>query len=295
MAARKTAADYDPELLKLFDGYVHNQMSRADFCKAAEKFATKETPATELIQSLMPNYAIRLVDPEDPEIQCVKMHYKSPEGHGSIEALLVRPSGDQKRLPGVIVVHENRGRTLYIEDVARRVAKAGFLAFAPDGLSPVGGYPGNDDDGRAMQKDMDKEKLKNDFFAAFEYLKARDDVTKIGVVGFCYGGGISNAMATKFPDLACAVPFYGRQAPLDDVPAIKAPLLIHYGGLDERINAGHPDYEAKLNEHGVAFTAHFYDGAQHGFHNDTTPRFDEQAASLAWQRTIAFFDLHLRD
>ncbi len=292
---RKKASDFDPELLELFDGYVHGQVTKRAFFDQAAKFAVGGVTVAALVDSLMPNYALaEQISPDDPEISSERITYDSPDGHGAINGYLVKPAGAAGPVSGVVVVHENRGLNPYIEDVARRVAKAGFTALAPDGLSPLGGYPGNDDDGRAMQKELDRAKLAEDFFAAFETLSARDDITdKVGVTGFCYGGGISNAMAVRYPELAAAVPFYGRQPTAEDVPAIQAPLLIHYGGLDERINQGWPAYEAALNEHGKTYMVHFYENANHGFHNDTTPRYDEAAAALAWERTIAFFKEHL--
>ncbi|MDH3772617.1 MAG: dienelactone hydrolase family protein, partial [Nitrospirota bacterium] len=251
--------------------------------------------AAAILQNLSPKYALaQQVDPGDPGIQTEWIEYDSPEGHGAIRAYLVRPSDAAGKLPGVVVVHENRGLNPYIEDVARRVAVAGFMAIAPDGLTPLGGYPGNDEQGKEMQRELDRAKLMEDFFAAFEHVKARDDSTgKVGVVGFCYGGGVSNAMAVAYPELAAAVPFYGRQAAVEDVPKIEAPLLLHYAGLDERINEGWPAYEAALKEHGKDYTAHIYPDVNHGFHNDTTPRYDEAAAKLAWERTVDFFNTHL--
>ena len=220
--------------------------------------------------------------------------YESPNGHGTIKGLMAKPAGATGKLPAVLVIHENRGLNPYIEDVVRRAAKAGYLAFGPDGLTPLGGYPGNDDDGRAMQKELDGAKLMEDFFAAFEFLVNHEGSTgKVGAVGFCYGGGVCNALAVAYPNLAASVPFYGRQPSADDVPAIQAPLLIHYGGLDERINAGWPAYEAALKENGKTYEAYIYEGANHGFHNDTTPRYDKEAAELSWSRTLDFFNAHL--
>ena len=288
---RKKASDFDPKLLELYDGYVHGKVTKRAFFDQAAKFAVGGMTVAALVETLMPNYALaQQVDPDDPDISGERITFESPDGHGAIEGYLVKPTGAASPTPGVVVVHENRGLNPYIEDVARRVAKAGFTALAPDGLTPLGGYPGNDDDGRAMQKQLDRAKLAEDFFAAFETLMGRDDINgKVGVVGFCYGGGISNAMAVRYPELAASVPFYGRQAAVDDVPAIQAPLLLHYAGLDERINEGWPAYEAALKEHGKEYTAHIYPDVNHGFHNDTTPRYDEAAAKLAWDRTIAFF------
>ena len=209
--------------------------------------------------------------------------------------MLVKPAGAEGPLPAVLVIHENRGLNPYIEDVARRLGKSGFVAMAPDGLSPQGGYPGNDDEGREMQRNIDRAELLEDFFAGFEWLASRSDTTTCGAVGFCYGGGVCNALAVNYPEMNASVPFYGRQPPAEDVPNIRAPLLIHYAGLDERINGGWPDYEAALEEHGKEYAVHFYEGANHGFHNDSTPRYDVDAAELAWARTLEFFGKHLID
>ena len=292
---RRKASDFDQRVLDLYDGYVHGKIGRREFLDRAAKYAVGGVTAAALLESLKPDYALaQQVAPDDPRIRAEFVEYASPNGHGTVRGLLARPADASGALPGVVVVHENRGLNPYVEDVARRVAVAGFLALAPDGLTPLGGYPGNDDDGRAMQKQLDGAKLVEDFFAAYEHLKARSDVTdKVGVVGFCYGGGVSNAMAVRFPDLAAAVPFYGRQPAAADVPRIQAPLLLHYAGLDTHLNAGWPAYEAALKEHGKAFTAHIYPDTNHGFHNDTTPRYDTPAATLAWNRTIAFFNATL--
>ena len=292
---RKKASDFDQELLDLYDGYAHGQISKRQFFDEAAKFAVGGLTVAAVVESMMPNYALaEQVSPDDPSITTERITYSSPDGHGSINGYLVTPAGATGPLPGVVVVHENRGLNPYIEDVARRVAAAGFVALAPDGLTPLGGYPGTDDEGKAMQKQLDRAKLAEDFFAAFEHLMAHDTSNgKVGVVGFCYGGGISNAMAVRYPELGAAVPFYGRQAAAEDVPAIQAPLLLHYAGLDKRINEGWPAYETALKEHGKTYTAHIYPDVNHGFHNDTTPRYDEEAAKLAWERTIAFFGEHL--
>ncbi len=288
---RKNAGDFDQELLDLYDQYAHSGMGRREFMEKASKFAVGGATAAALLDMLSPRYALaRQVDPADPSIKSERIAYRSPNGHGSIRAYLTRPAAASGKLPGVVVVHENRGLNPYIEDVARRLAVAGFMALAPDGLSPLGGYPGNDDDGRTMQRRLDRKKLREDFFAAFETVSARDDSTgKVGVVGFCYGGEIANAMAVRFPGLSAAAAFYGRQPSTADVARIRAPLLLHYAGLDRRINGGWPAYEAALKEHGKEYTAHVYSGVNHGFHNDTTPRYDAAAAKLAWDRTIAFF------
>jgi carboxymethylenebutenolidase len=292
---RKTAADFDQGLLDLFDRYVHGGMGRRAFLDKAARYAVGGITAASLLDMLSPRYALaRQVDPADPSIKTGRLEYRSPNGHGAIRAYLAKPAGASGKLPGVVVVHENRGLNPYIEDVARRLAVAGFMALAPDGLSPLGGYPGNDDDGRAMQRRLDRGKLREDFFAAFETLRERDDSTgKIGVVGFCYGGTVANAMAVRFPGLAAAAPFYGGQPRAADVPRIQAPLLLHYAGLDRRVNGGWPAFEAALKRHGKDYTAHVYPNVNHGFHNDTTPRHDEAAARLAWDRTIAFFRARL--
>jgi carboxymethylenebutenolidase len=292
---RKKATDFDPRILEIFDGYVHGKMSKREFMTRAGKYAAAGVTGAMILEQLAPNYALaQQVAPDDPDIETMTAEYESPEGHGTIRGLMARPAGATGPLPAVLVIHENRGLNPYIEDVVRRVAKAGYLAFGPDGLSPLGGYPGTDDQGREMQSSLDGAKLMEDFFAAFEFLRDHEGSTgRVGAVGFCYGGGVCNALAVAYPDLAASVPFYGRQAEVADVPRIEAPLLIHYAGLDERINAGWPPFEAALIEHGKAFSVHFYPDVNHGFHNDTTPRYDAEAATLAWDRTLAFFETHL--
>lgn len=292
---RKRACDFDQELLDLFDGYAHGRVSRREFLDRAAKFAVGGMTAAALLETLAPDYALAdQVAPDDPAIVTERIEYSSPQGHGTIGAYLVKPSGTDRPLPGVVVVHENRGLNPYIADVARRVAVAGFMALAPDGLTPLGGYPGNDDQGREMQATLDQDKLLEDFVAAFSALEARDDCTgRIGVVGFCYGGGVANAMAVRLPGLAAAIPFYGRQPAAEDVPQIEAPLLLHYAGLDTRVNEGWPAYDGALKANGKAYEAHVYEAVNHGFHNDTTPRYDEVAAELAWTRTVDFFRQHL--
>lgn len=291
---RKKASDFDQELLDLYDRYVHGGMDRREFLDRAGKFAVGGVTAAALVDALMPNYALaNQVAQNDPRIKAETIEYASPKGHGKIRGYMVRPSGGGKR-GGVVVVHENRGLDPYIADVARRVAVAGFTALAPDGLTPAGGYPGNDEDGKAMQAKLDKGKLLQDFFAAYERLKSDSNSNgKVGVVGFCYGGGVANAMAVRYPDLAASVPFYGRQPKAADVAKIRAPLLLHYAGLDKRVNAGWPDYEKALKAAGKEYAAHIYPGVNHGFHNDTTPRYDEAAAKLAWSRTVDFFKAKL--
>ncbi len=291
---RMTAKDFDQGLLDLYDFYAHGLMSKREFLDRAAKYTVGGLTAAALLDMLSPEYALaEQVTFTDPDIVPEYITYPSPNGHGEVRGYLVKPVGEGP-FPAVLVVHENRGLNPYIEDVARRVAKAGFMALAPDGLTSVGGYPGNDDKGRELQATVDGTRLMNDFFAGAEHLLAREDGTgKVGCVGFCYGGGVCNALAVAYPELAASVPFYGRQASTEDVPKIEAPLLLHYAGLDERVNAGWPDYEAALKANGKTYTAHIYDGVNHGFHNDTTPRYDAEAAELAWSRTIAFFTEHL--
>tara|TARA_R110000824_G_scaffold209_3_gene960 strand:- start:28068 stop:28964 length:897 start_codon:yes stop_codon:yes gene_type:complete len=295
-STRKRASDFHPHILEIFDGYVHGMISKRDFIRQAGKFAAAGVTGAMILDQLQPVYAwAAQVEPDDPGITTNRISYNSAEGHGKINALMAKPAGATGQLPAVLVIHENRGLNPYIEDIARRVAKAGYLALAPDGLSPLGGYPGNDDDGRAMQRTLDGAKLMEDFFAAFEFLRDHAGSTgKVGAVGFCYGGGVCNALAVAYPDLAASVPYYGRQPEAADVPAIEAPLMIHHAGNDERINAGWPAYEAALAEHQKEYSVHFYPDVNHGFHNDTTPRYDEEAAKLSWRRTLAFFDTHLR-
>ena len=293
---RKSARDFDPRILEIFDGYVHGAMSKREFIAQAGRYAATGVTGAMLLEQLSPDYALaQQVAPDDPVLETARWSYDSPAGHGTVTGLIARPVGASGPLPAVLVVHENRGLNPYIEDVVRRTAKAGYLAFGPDGLSPLGGYPGNDDQGREMQAGMDGARLMADFFAAFEFLRDHPDATgKVGAVGFCYGGGVCNALAVAYPELAASVPFYGRQPANEDVPRIEAPLLLHYAGLDERINAGWPAYSEALQRHGKTFTAHIYPDVAHGFHNDTTPRYDAEAATLAWDRTLAFFATHLR-
>ncbi len=293
---RRTADEYHPELLKLFDRYVHGEISRRELLDGAARFAIGGVTAAAIVESLSPNYAwAQQVAADDPRIRSGYETFSSPQGYGTIRAYLVRPTQGTGKWPGVLVIHENRGLNPYIEDVTRRLGVAGFLGFAPDALTPVGGYPGDDDKGRELQAKLDPHKMIEDFVAAATYLKTYPACTgKVGVVGFCYGGGVANILATRVPDLAAVVSFYGMQPPAADVAKIKAPLLLHYAGLDDRTNAGWPGYEAALKANGVPYAAYFYPGANHAFHNDTTPRYDKPAATLAWDRTIEFLSKHLK-
>lgn len=292
---RKTAKDFPQELLELYDYYAHGRITKREFMHRAAKFAVGGVTAAALLSQLSPDYALaQQVAPDDEATETSRVTYPSPDGHGEVDAYLVRPAGAEGALPAVLVVHENRGLNPYIEDVARRLGKAGFIALAPDGLTSVGGYPGNDDEGRELQSSVDPARLMNDFFAGFEYLSAREDTTNVGAVGFCYGGGVVNALAVAYPELGAAVPFYGRQPPAEDVAGIEAPLLIKLAGLDERINAGWPAFRDALEAADKSYTVHIYPDVNHGFHNDTTPRYDEAAAKLAEERTIAFFKEHLQ-
>ena len=292
---RMTAKDFDQELLDLYDFYAHGKITKRQFLDRAGKYAIGGLTATALLGMLSPDYALaEQVSFNDPEIMPEYITYPSPGGTGDVRGYLVKPADAPAKLPAVLVIHENRGLNPYIEDVARRVAKAGFLALAPDGLTSVGGYPGNDAEGRDLQRTVDGTQLMNDFFNGFEHLLNRDDSTgKVGAVGFCYGGGVCNALAVAFPEMGASVPYYGRQASVEDVPKIQAPLLLHYGELDERINAGWPDYETALKANGKNYEAHIYPNANHGFHNDSTPRYDEAMAELSWDRTIGWFTQHL--
>lgn len=284
-------------VFELYDKYAHNQLDRRNFVKQLSKYAVGGLTVSGLLTHLLPDYETTLqVATDDPRLDADTIEYTTPSSGITMRGLLTRPVEAKEKLPGIIVVHENRGLNPYVEDVARRAGLANFIALAPDALTPLGGYPGNDDDGRTLQRKRDRGEMLEDFIAAYEYLRHHPECTgKVGVVGFCFGGQISNQMAVRLPDLGAAVPFYGRQPTAEEVPAIQAPLLLQYGGLDERVNAGWPAYEEALKANNKVYTAHIYEGANHGFHNDTTPRYDEQAAKLAWERTIAFFNKHLRD
>jgi carboxymethylenebutenolidase len=293
--SRLTARDFPQELLELYDYYAHGRITKREFLDRAGKFAVGGVTAAAILSTLSPDYALaQQVEFTDPDIVAEYITFGSPKGNGKVRAYLVKPATVTGPVPGIVVVHENRGLNPYIEDVARRVAKAGFVALAPDGLSSVGGYPGNDDKGRELQQQVDPEKLMNDFFAAVEFLMKSESTTgKVGITGFCYGGGVANAAAVAYPELGAAVPFYGRQPRSEDVPRINAPLLIHYAELDTRINEGWPAYETALKAASKEYEAYVYPGVNHGFHNDSTPRYDEAAAKLAWDRTVEWFKRHL--
>jgi carboxymethylenebutenolidase len=294
---RKQASEFPQELLNLFDKYVHGELPRRDFLESAKKFATGGLTAAAIFESLRPNYAwAQQVPKDDARIVTEQVTVPSPEGNGSIKGYFVKPAKDSGKLPGVLVVHENRGLNPYIEDVARRLGTANFIAFAPDGLTSVGGYPGDDEKGGAAFAKVDKPKMTEDFIAAARWLKARPDCNgKIGVVGFCFGGGIANTLAVRMgADLNAAVAFYGGQPPATDVAKIKAPMMLHYASLDTRITGNWPAYEEALKANHVKYEGFVYEGANHGFHNDTTPRYDEKAAKLAWERTLNFFNKNLR-
>jgi carboxymethylenebutenolidase len=288
---RKKAGDFPPEILKLFDGYVHGMLSRRDFLDRGAKYAVGGFTAAAMLESLKPNYALaQQVARDDARIKTEYLSYPSPQGSGTMRGYFARPANAVGKLPGVVVIHENRGLNPYIEDVTRRLAVENFVAFAPDALTPVGGYPGDEEKATKMFAGLDAAKRIEDLVAGALYLQARPECNgKIGAVGFCFGGGIVNLLAVRLPDLAAAVPFYGSQPNAADTAKIKAPLLIHYAGLDDRINAGWPAYEAALKANSVRFEVHIYAGVNHGFHNDTTPRYDEAAAKQAWSRTLEFF------
>ncbi len=292
-----TANDFDQELLILFDAYVHGGIDRRGFLEGAAKFATAGTTAAMLLAALSPNFARAQVVPKDDQrITAHMVEVASPKGTGSIKGYLTRPaSANASKLPAILVIHENRGLNPHIEDIARRLAVDGYMAFAPDALTSLGGYPGNEDKARELFATLDQTEIGEDFMAAAAFLRARADSTgQMGAVGFCYGGGIVHTLATRLPDLNAAVPFYGNHPAASEAAKVKAPLLIHFAGVDERINAAWPAYEAALKAASVPHTAHIYAGTQHGFNNDTTPRFDAAAATLAWERTMAFFNQHLK-
>jgi len=286
-----TAEDITREMYDLYDDYVHSKTDRKKFLEKLSVYAVGGLTLPSLLDFMLPNYKDKIqIKPDDPRLNSGFTEYDSPNGGGKIRGLLSKPANVTTKLPGIIVVHENRGLNPYIEDVGRRAALGGFISLAPDALTPLGGYPGNDDDGRTLQAKRNQSEMLEDFIAAFEYLKVHPECTgKIGVVGFCFGGWVANMMAVRIPDLGAAVPFYGGQPPAEEVPDIKAPLLIHYAGLDTRVNAGWAAYEEALKENKKEYEVYIYPEVNHGFHNDSTPRFDKTAAELAWQRTIDFF------
>jgi len=293
---RKTAQDFDQELLILFDAYVHGTIDRRGFLERAQKFATAGLTAGALLAALSPDFAAgQQIARDDKRITTQTVSYPSTAGTGTVKGYLAKPAGATGQLPAVLVIHENRGLNPHIEDIARRLALDNYIAFAPDALTPLGGYPGDEDKARELFGKLDQKKATEDFVAATTYLKGRDDFSgKMGVVGFCYGGGMTHTLTTRLPELNAAVPFYGNHPPAEDAARVKTPLLIHFAAVDERINAGWPAYEAALKAAGASYTAHQYPATQHGFNNDTTPRYDAAAAQLAWERTLAFFGSRLR-
>lgn len=286
--------DIKQEVFDLYDDYAHNRVSRRLFIDKLSTYAVGGITVSSLLSFISPDYVKKIqIRADDPNLKSEYINYDSPKGGGSIKALLSRPADAKEQRPGIVVVHENRGLNPHIEDVGRRAGLAGFISIAPNALTPLGGYPGNDDDGRELQRKRDRDEMLEDFIAAFEYLKNHPECNgNVGVVGFCFGGWISNMMAVKVPDLGAAVPFYEGQ-PTEDIDKINAPLLLHFGDLDKRVNEGWPAHEAALKEHGKQYEAHMYENANHGFHNDTTPRYDREAAELAWKRTIDFFKKEL--
>lgn len=287
--------DVKQEIFDLYDDYAHNRIERRLFLDKLSTYAIGGITVASLLSFISPNYHVIQIEPNDPRVKSYYINYESPKGGGTIKGLLSKPEKGKRKLPGVIVVHENRGLNPYIEDVGRRTALAGFISLAPDMLTPLGGYPGNDDKGRELQSKRDRNEMLNDFIAAYEYLKSHPNCNgKVGVVGFCFGGWISNMMAVHIPDLKAAVPFYGGQPAAEDVPKINAPLLLHYAGLDTRVNEGWPAYEKTLKENNKEYTAFIYPDVNHGFHNDSTPRYDKAAAELAWQSTVDFFKAKLK-
>jgi carboxymethylenebutenolidase len=294
-ASRLTAADFDQELLILFDAYVHGAMDRRGFLQRAEKFAKGGVTAAAILASLQPNFAAaQIVPKDDARLKTETVTVASPDGSGSIKAYVAKPANATGKLPAVLVIHENRGLNPHIEDITRRIALDGYVAFAPDALTALGGYPGDEDKARTEFAKLDQAKIRTDFLACYAALKARTDVTgKVGAVGFCYGGGMVHFLSTRLPDLAAGVPFYGNHPAAEEATKVKAPLQIHFAGIDERINAAWPAYEAALKAANARYAAHIYPNTQHGFNNDTTPRFDAAAAKLAWERTMGFFKQHL--
>jgi len=284
------------DVFDLYDEYAHNRIDRRRFVEKLSVYAVGGLTVSSLMSFIMPNYQDKIqVKADDARLNTETVVYNSPKGGGKINGQLSRPAGNNKKLPGIVVVHENRGLNPHIADVGRRAGLAGFVSLSPDALTPLGGYPGNDDDGRALQRQRDRNEMLEDFIAAYEYLKNHPECNgNVGVVGFCFGGWISNMMAVRIPDLPASAPFYGGQPEATDVPKINASLMLHYAELDKRVNAGWPDYEAALKENNKDYQAFMYPAVNHGFHNDTTPRYDEEAAKLAWKRTIEFFNQKLR-
>jgi len=297
---RKTAVDFDQELLYLFDDYVHGRMDRRGFLERAQKFAVGGATAVGLLAALSPDFAAgQVVAPQDPRVHVETVTFDSPDGYGRGSGYLARPAataaGAAGRLPAIVVAHENRGLNPHIQDIARRLALEGYMAFAPDALFPLGGYPGDEDRARALFAQLDQKKTSEDFVAAARWLRARSDSNgRLGAIGFCYGGGVVHWLATRLPELQAAVPFYGPVPPVAEAAKVKAPMLAHFAEQDPRINGDWPPYEAALRVAGVALTVYRYPGTQHGFNNDTTPRFDAAAAQLAWERTLAFLQRTLR-
>lgn len=288
--------DIQQEVFDLYDDYAHNRIDRRRFVEKLSLFAVGGLTVSSLLSFISPDYVNSILVPEgDPKLKVKTIVYNSPKGGGSISGQLAKPASMTGKFAGIIVVHENRGLNPYIADVGRRAALAGFITLAPDALSPLGGYPGNDDDGRVLQRQRDRGEMLEDFIAAYDYLKNHKECTgKVGVVGFCFGGWISNMMAVRLPDLGAAVPFYGRQASTEETANIKAPLQIHYGELDKRVNEGWPAFEVALKANEIDYEMYMYPGVNHGFHNNTTPRYDAEAADLAWSRTMEFFAKHLK-
>ena len=294
--SRQTAQDFDQELLILFDAYVHGVIDRRGFLEGAKKFATAGMTAGALLAALSPNFAAgQQIAKDDKRIVTQMLSYPSTAGSGTVKGYLAKPASANGKLPAILVIHENRGLNPHIEDIARRLALENFIAFAPDALTPLGGYPGDEDKARELFAQLDQKKCVEDFLAASTFLKSREEFSgKMGVVGFCYGGGMAHTLSTRLPELNAAVSFYGNHPALEEAAKVKTPLLIHFAGVDERINAAWPAYQAALNAATVSYTAHVYPGTQHGFNNDTTPRYDGAAAKLAWERTLAFFNTRLR-
>ena len=292
---RKKASDFPPEVLKLFDGFVHGRITRRDFLDRAAKYGVGSFGAAAMLEALTPNFAwAQQVKPDDARIATQRVDYPSPKGSGTGRGYVARPAQGTK-FPAIVVIHENRGLNTYIEDVARRLATEGYLAFAPDALAPVGGYPGDEDKARDLFAKLEPQKRTEDLLASVDYVKSRPEYGgKWGAVGFCFGGSTVNLFATRFPDMSAGVPYYGGQPKPEDAAKVKSPLLLHYASEDERITSGWPAYEKVLKEHGVKCQAFVYPGTQHGFHNDTTPRYDEAAAKLSWQRTLDFFAQNLK-